>query len=79
MIGEIHRHAVCQHQALKGIFWPMRAALVERIKRACRSGEVRPRSRANTARPGTAGPASTSFSAASRADRPDGHGRSPVN
>ena len=42
MIGEIHRHAVCQQQALRGIFWPMRAALVERIKRACRSGEVRP-------------------------------------
>src|SRR5450432_2521161 len=38
MIGEIHRHAVCQHQALKGIFWPMRAALVKRIKIACKNG-----------------------------------------
>jgi AcrR family transcriptional regulator len=42
MLGEIHRHAVCQHQALKGIFWPMRAALVERIRLARRSGEARP-------------------------------------
>lgn len=42
MIGEIHRHAVCQHQALKGIFWPMRAALVKRIKLACSTGEARP-------------------------------------
>jgi AcrR family transcriptional regulator len=42
MIGEIHRHAVCEHQALKGIFWPMRAALVERLKLACRTGEARP-------------------------------------
>ncbi len=42
MIGEIHRHAVCQHQALKGIFWPMRSALVERLQRACRIGEARP-------------------------------------
>jgi AcrR family transcriptional regulator len=41
MIGEIHRHAVCQHQALKGIFWPMRAALVERLRAACESGEAR--------------------------------------
>jgi AcrR family transcriptional regulator len=41
MIGEIHRHAVCEHQALKGIFWPMRAALVERLREACRSGEAR--------------------------------------
>lgn len=41
MIGEIHRHAVCQHQALKGIFWPMRAALVERLRAACASGEAR--------------------------------------
>jgi AcrR family transcriptional regulator len=41
MIGEIHRHAVCQHQALKGIFWPMRAALVGRIALACRKGEAR--------------------------------------
>jgi AcrR family transcriptional regulator len=42
MIGEIHRHAVCQRQALKGIFWPMRAALVERLRAACKSGEARP-------------------------------------
>ncbi len=42
MIGEIHRHAVCQHQALKGIFWPMRAALVKRIRLACSKGEARP-------------------------------------
>jgi AcrR family transcriptional regulator len=42
MIGEIHRHAVCQHQALKGIFWPMRAALVKRMTLACESGEARP-------------------------------------
>jgi len=42
MIGEIHRHAVCEHQALKGIFWPMRAALVERLRLACRTGEARP-------------------------------------
>ena len=41
MIGEIHRHAVCQQQALKGIFWPMRAALVKRITLACRTGEAR--------------------------------------
>lgn len=41
MIGEIHRHAVCQHQALKGIFWPMRAALVERLRAACECGEAR--------------------------------------
>ncbi len=41
MIGEIHRHALCQQQALKGIFWPMRAALVKRITAACRSGEAR--------------------------------------
>jgi AcrR family transcriptional regulator len=42
MIGEIHRHAVCQQQALRGIFWPMRAALVKRITLACRNGEARP-------------------------------------
>jgi AcrR family transcriptional regulator len=42
MIGEIHRHAVCQHQALRGIFWPMRAALVRRITLACRNGEAKP-------------------------------------
>ncbi len=42
MIGEIHRHAVCQQQALKGIFWPMRDALVKRIAVACRKGEARP-------------------------------------
>jgi AcrR family transcriptional regulator len=41
MIGEIHRHAVCQHQALRGIFWPMRAALVRRLGLACRRGEAR--------------------------------------
>jgi len=41
MIGEIHRHAVCQQQALKGIFWPMREALVKRITLACRTGEAR--------------------------------------
>jgi AcrR family transcriptional regulator len=41
MIGEIHRHAVCQRQALKGIFWPMRAALVKRIRVACKNGEAR--------------------------------------
>jgi AcrR family transcriptional regulator len=42
MIGEIHRHALCQQQALKGIFWPMRAALVKRIRLACKKGEARP-------------------------------------
>ena len=42
MIGEIHRHAVCEHQALKGIFWPMRAALVEQIRLACETGEAKP-------------------------------------
>jgi len=42
MIGEIHRHAVCERQALRGIFWPMRAALVKRIALACRRGEARP-------------------------------------
>src|ERR1035438_4556093 len=42
MIGEIHRHALCQRQALKGIFWPMRAALVERLRLARRTGEARP-------------------------------------
>ena len=41
MIGEIHRHAVCQQQALKGIFWPMRAALVKRITLAGTKGEAR--------------------------------------
>ncbi len=41
MIGEIHRHAVCEHQALKGIFWPMRAALVERLRLARGSREAR--------------------------------------
>jgi AcrR family transcriptional regulator len=41
MIGEIHRHAVCQQQALKGIFWPMREALVKRITLACGKGEAR--------------------------------------
>ena len=41
MIGEIHRHALCQQQALKGIFWPMREALVKRISLACRTGEAR--------------------------------------
>jgi len=42
MIGEIHRHAVCQHQALSGIFWPMRAALVERLGLARKAGEAKP-------------------------------------
>jgi AcrR family transcriptional regulator len=42
IVGEIHRHALCQHQALFGIFWPMREALVERLERASRSGEARP-------------------------------------
>ncbi len=42
MIGEIHRHALCQHQALKGIFSPMRDALVSRLRRASASGEARP-------------------------------------
>ena len=42
MIGEIHRHALCQQQALKGIFWPMRAALVERLALARSTGEARP-------------------------------------
>jgi AcrR family transcriptional regulator len=42
MIGEIHRHAVCEQQALKGIFWPMREALVKRIRLACRKGEAVP-------------------------------------
>jgi AcrR family transcriptional regulator len=41
MIGEIHRHAHCQHQALKGIFSPMRAALVKRIRSACDAGDAR--------------------------------------
>jgi hypothetical protein len=36
MVGEIHRHAVCQHQALRGIFLPMREALTERLRTACR-------------------------------------------
>jgi AcrR family transcriptional regulator len=40
MIGEIHRHAVCQHEALKGIFWPMREALVRRIEAASAVGEA---------------------------------------
>jgi AcrR family transcriptional regulator len=42
MIGEIHRHAVCERQALRGIFWPMRAALVRRISLARRRGEAKP-------------------------------------
>jgi AcrR family transcriptional regulator len=41
MIGEIRRHAGCEHQALKGIFWPMRAALVARLKLAADDGEAR--------------------------------------
>ena len=41
MIGEIHRHAVCQNQALQGIFLPMREALTRRITGAIRTGEVR--------------------------------------
>jgi AcrR family transcriptional regulator len=41
MIGEIHRHALCQQQALQGIFSPMRAALVARLARACANGEAR--------------------------------------
>ena len=41
MVGEIHRHAICQHQALKGIFMPIREALTERLRIACRSGEAR--------------------------------------
>ena len=41
MIGEIRRHADCEHQALKGIFWPMRAALVERLRQAAASGEAK--------------------------------------
>lgn len=41
MIGEIHRHAGCEHQALKGIFSPLRAALVRRLALARRRGEVR--------------------------------------
>jgi len=42
MIGEIHRHAVCQNQALQGIFLPMREALTRRFTEAIGSGEVRP-------------------------------------
>jgi AcrR family transcriptional regulator len=42
MIGEIHRHADCRQEALKGIFWPMREALVERLRAACKTGEARP-------------------------------------
>jgi AcrR family transcriptional regulator len=42
IVGEIHRHGLCQHQALYGIFWPMREALVERLARASKSGEARP-------------------------------------
>ena len=41
MVGEIHRHAVCQHQAIRGIFLPMREALTERLRTACRLGEAR--------------------------------------
>jgi AcrR family transcriptional regulator len=41
VVGEIHRHADCQQKALKGIFWPMRSALVRRIQRACTTGEAR--------------------------------------
>lgn len=41
MIGEIHRHADCHHQALRGIFSPMREALVERLRRASKAGEAR--------------------------------------
>jgi len=41
MIGEIHRHADCEHQALKGIFSPLRAALVRRLALARRRGEIR--------------------------------------
>jgi AcrR family transcriptional regulator len=42
MIGEIRRHADCEHQALKGIFWPMRAAVVERLRLAAAAGEAKP-------------------------------------
>ncbi|HEY1793891.1 MAG TPA: TetR/AcrR family transcriptional regulator [Opitutaceae bacterium] len=41
VIGEIHRHALCEHQALKGIFQPMREALIRRLEDARRSGEAR--------------------------------------
>ena len=41
MIGEIHRHEECERQALHGIFSPLRAALVERIRRAAREGLLR--------------------------------------
>jgi AcrR family transcriptional regulator len=41
VIGEIHRHALCQHEALKGIFSPMRKALAERITDGAKRGEVR--------------------------------------
>jgi len=40
VLGEIHRHRVCEHQALHGIFRPMRAALVVRLQLARDRGEI---------------------------------------
>ena len=41
MIGEIQRHRGCERLALKGIFRPLRAALVRRLKEAGERGELR--------------------------------------
>jgi AcrR family transcriptional regulator len=40
VIGEIHRHRVCEQQALQGIFQPLRESLVERLQEARRQGGI---------------------------------------
>ena len=40
LIGEVHRHQLCEHQALHGIYRPMRAALVGRLELARERGEI---------------------------------------
>jgi AcrR family transcriptional regulator len=41
VIGEIHRHRGCEHQALHGIFKPLRTSLVERLEQAQRERVLR--------------------------------------
>jgi AcrR family transcriptional regulator len=49
VVGEIHRHSLCEHQSLTGIFSPMREAMVQRIRTACETGEARPEINASAA------------------------------
>ena len=41
MIGEIHRHREHERQVFRGLFYPVREALLARLKRARESGELR--------------------------------------